>query len=98
MVRATRIIKEEISTEIRYYISGVAAERIEDIVDGIRDHWQVENQLHWRLDVSFKEDQWRSKQVNAAVNMALINKIALNLLKKEKTAKVGVKNRRLMAA
>ena len=64
----------------------------------IRTHWQVENCLHWSLDVGFNEDRWRSKLGNCAANMGMINKIALNLLKKEKTAKVGIKNKRLMAA
>ena len=54
--------------------------------------------MHWQLDVSFNEDRWKSKEGNAAANMGLLNKIALNLLKREKTAKVGVKNKRLTAA
>lgn len=60
-------------------------------------HWQVENKLHWSLDVEFNEDRWRSKIRNAAENMALLNKMAINLVKRETTAKVGIKNKRLKA-
>lgn len=63
----------------------------------IRSHWHVENKLHWQLDVSFNEDQNRLRSGFAAQNIALINKIALNLLKNEKTVKVGIKSKRLKA-
>ena len=60
-------------------------------------HWAIENELHWSLDVSFREDQSRIHQGNAAENMSRLRQIALNLLKQEKTAKVGIQNKRLMA-
>ena len=63
----------------------------------IRSHCHVENKLHWQLDVSFNEDQNRLRSGFAAQNIALINKIALNLLKNEKTVKVGIKSKRLKA-
>jgi predicted transposase YbfD/YdcC len=97
MVENKRTIREETSAELQYYISNIHAKAHQEIADAIRTHWQVENCLHWRLDVSFNEDRWKSKLGNAGSNMALINKMALNLLKMEKTAKVGIKNRRLMA-
>lgn len=96
-IRAKRIIGDDTSIEERYYISSLKADLNTLIAEAIRKHWQVENCLHWRLDVSFNEDGWKSKEGHAAANMGLLNKIALNLLKKEKTAKVGVKNKRLMA-
>lgn len=98
MVRATRTVKGAKSIEDRFYISSLPSFELPKIAHAIRAHWQVENNLHWQLDVSFSEDQWRSKMGNAAVNMALINKIALNLLKHEKTGKAGIKNKRLTAA
>jgi predicted transposase YbfD/YdcC len=98
MVRSKRTINGVESTENRYFISSLMSERIKDIAHAVRAHWGVENGLHWRLDVSFNEDGWRAREGNSAENMALINKMALNLLKKEPTAKLGVKNRRLMAA
>ena len=86
------------SVEYHFYISDLPLADQTKITQAIRTHWQVENCLHWSLDVSFNEDRWRSKLGNCAVNMGMINKIALNLLKKEKTAKVGIKTKRLMAA
>ena len=69
----------------------------------VRDHWSIENSLHWQLDVTFREDQCRVRQgyvrrCRADVNLSLIRRLALNLLKNEPTAKVGVKNKRLSAA
>lgn len=97
MVKSTREINGETSVEYRYYISDHALSESEKITRAIRSHWQVENCLHWCLDVSFNEDRWRSKLGNCAANMGLINKIALNLLKAEKSVKNGIKTKRLMA-
>jgi predicted transposase YbfD/YdcC len=97
MVKAKRAINGKQSTQKRFYISSLPATKLAIIAKAIRAHWQVENNLHWQLDVSFQEDQWRSKAGNAATNMALLNKMALNLLKQEKTGKAGIKNKRLMA-
>lgn len=83
-------------TATRYYISSlnVSATEFQHI---IRSHWSIENKLHWTLDVSFSEDQSRKREANAAQNFSVLLKIALNLLKNEKTAKVGVKGKRLKA-
>ena len=63
----------------------------------VRNHWCVENELHWSLDVSFGEDHSRARIRNAAENLSRVRRIALTLLKQEKTAKVGVKAKRLMS-
>ena len=63
----------------------------------IRQHWGIENQLHWLLDVGFREDANRTRKGHAAENMALLRRIALNLLKQEKTLKRGIKTKRLKA-
>ena len=63
----------------------------------VRSHWEVENSFHWVLDVAFNEDHSRKRAGNAAQNFSLINRIALNLLKDEKSAKVGVKGKKLKA-
>jgi hypothetical protein len=65
--------------------------------EAVRLHWGVENGLHWCLDVAFNEDACRVRKDNAPENFAVIRHIALNLLKNEKTAKTGIKNKRLMA-
>lgn len=95
--KQTNIVSQKISEETRYFISSLAAEAISEVALSIREHWQVETALHWRLDVCFNEDRWCSKLGHAAANIAILNKMALNVLKKEATAKVGIKNKRLMA-
>ena len=60
-------------------------------------HWQVENKVHWTLDVAFREDESRLRAENAAENLAVVRHTALNLLRSVKGSKVGIKNRRLEA-
>ncbi len=83
--------------ETRYYITSLAPEaaRINTLV---RQHWGIENKLHWVLDVAFGEDLSRKRAGNAAQNFSLLNRIALNLLRRETTLKRGIKGKRLKAA
>ena len=85
------------STQRRYFVSSLDDNDAERMGQLVRGHWSVENQLHWQLDVSFAEDQRRVRQDHAAENFSRLCRIALNLLKQDKTAKVGVKGRRLKA-
>jgi predicted transposase YbfD/YdcC len=82
--------------ETRFYITSlqVDAERLNR---AIRQHWGIENKLHWALDVSFGEDLDRKRAGNAAQNFSLLNRIALNLLRQDKTCKLGIKGKRLQA-
>jgi len=64
----------------------------------VRGHWSVENNLHWQLDVTFREDECRIRLGHADTNFSLLRRAALSLLKNEQTAKIGVKNKRLSAA
>ena len=97
VVDSSRTVQGKTSNEKRYYITSHENKTSEFIAHTIRSHWHVENKLHWQLDVSFNEDQNRLRSGNAAENIAMMNKIALNLLKNEKSVKVGVKNKRLKA-
>jgi len=63
-----------------------------------RGHWGVENQLHWSLDVAFNEDQSRTRKGHSAQNLSRLRRIGLNMLRSEKSRKVGIKNKRLLAA
>ncbi len=85
------------SYERRYYITSHGDKSADFIAYAIRSHWHIENKLHWQLDVSFGEDRQRQRSGHAAENLALLNKIALNLLKNEKTVKVGVNTKRQKA-
>lgn len=96
-VTATREIGETKSSETRYFISSLDASDKAKLGQAIRAHWSIENELHWTLDVAFDEDQSRTRNGNSAANMSILRHIALNLAKAEKTAKVGVKTKRLKA-
>jgi predicted transposase YbfD/YdcC len=98
MCRATRTVKRETSTEDRYFITSSTREDVQAIAAGIRAHWKVENCLHWVLDMAFYEDQCRIRMGYAAENFATIRKLALNVIKANKSRKGGVKARRLQAA
>ena len=81
---------------IRYYVLSkkMPVKKFAAIVKG---HWAIENELHWQLDVTFREDHCRIRKGNADANFSILRRIALMLLKNEKTAKLGVKNKRLSA-
>ena len=83
-------------TATRYYISSLESSAAEFQKD-IRSHWGVENKLHWTLDVGFSEDASRKRNKNAAQNYSVLLKIALNLLKNEKSEKQGIAGKRLKA-
>jgi predicted transposase YbfD/YdcC len=82
--------------DVRYYIlSRKLSAR--SFGAAVRGHWSIENKLHWQLDMTFGEDQCRIRKGNADANFSILRRTALSLLKNEKTAKVGMKNKRLTA-
>ena len=95
-VREFKNSTKQTETATRYYITSLL-ESPETLLSMIRAHWGVESKLHWILDVQFNEDQSRKRQENAAQNYSVILKIALNLLKNDKTVKQGIKGKRLKA-
>jgi len=97
IVEAIRKIGEKESSEMRYFISSLDV-GAEAMLTYIRTHWEVENKLHWCLDVVFREDDNRVRKGHAPENMAIMRKIALNVLRKEKTKKCGAKAKRLICA
>ena len=96
-VECTRIINEKRSTERRYFISSHSGRQAQKIATLVRNHWRVENELHWTLDVCFNEDQCRVRTENAAENLSRIRRISLILLKNDKTYKLGIKSKRAKA-
>lgn len=95
-VERERIQAGKTALERSYYISSLVVIACL-MATLIRQHWGIENQLHWLLDVGFREDANRTRKGHAAENMALLRRIALNLLKQEKTLKRGIKTKRLKA-
>ena len=81
-ISSSREIKNKVTKEVRYYISSIADDAIH-FNSYIREHWAIENKLHWSLDMIFNEDRQRKRTKNAADNFSYIRKIALNLLKKD---------------
>lgn len=96
MIRRERRLPKKTEIHTRYYISSLEGNAAR-FLDVIRSHWGIENSVHWVLDMCFNEDQSRLHKDNGAENFAVIRHIALNLLRSEKTAKVGVKAKRLKA-
>ncbi|MCB1810522.1 MAG: ISAs1 family transposase [Candidatus Competibacteraceae bacterium] len=95
-VESERHIGGQVSVEWRYFIASIEADA-KVFARAVRSHWGIENQLHWSLDVTFREDDCRVRQGHAAQNLALVRHLALNLLKNEQSAKVGIKIKRSKA-
>ncbi len=85
------------SDAVRYYILSkkLTARRFGTLVRG---HWGIENSLHWQLDMSFGEDQSRTRLDHAQANLGVLRRMSLSLLKNETSGKVGIKSKRLTAA
>ena len=83
-------------TDTRYYICSYPADAA-TLLASARSHWSIENSLHWVLDVAFDEDHSRVRTGQADQNLAVIRHLALNLLKRERSAKVGIKAKRKKA-
>ena len=93
---AMRVVKGLPTIETHYFISSLP-NNAEILADSIRQHWGIENSLHWVLDVAFREDDSRIRKDNAPQNFAVLRHIASNLLQQEKSSITGVKNKRLKA-
>jgi predicted transposase YbfD/YdcC len=96
-VESIRELAGQTTIERRYYLSSLPL-GVETFARAVRGHWGVENKLHWVLDVCFREDQSRARTGFAAENLATLRRLALNLLKQEKTKKRGIKGKMLNAA
>lgn len=95
-VRAERYVGDKHSLEDRYFIASYQ-NTAAHILQNTREHWHVENSLHWVLDIAFREDESRIRKGNGPQNFAVLRHIALNLLKHNSDSKLGIKNRRLRA-
>jgi predicted transposase YbfD/YdcC len=96
-VESERHIEGEVSRETRYYIASLE-NNARQFAHAVRGHWSIENTLHWSLDVTFREDDSRLRQGQAAENFALVRHMALSLLQQETSLKVGIAAKRFNAA
>lgn len=99
LVESERTEKEKNETQVerRYFISSLPADDAVRLASVVRTHWAVENDLHWSLDVAFREDESRVRERHAQENMAMMRRLALSLLKQDTRTKAGIAGRRKKA-
>jgi predicted transposase YbfD/YdcC len=96
MIQSERYIGPDRSMKRRYFISSLES-NAQLLLHAVRTHWEIENKVHWVLDITFREDTCRVRKGNAPQNLAALRRIALNLLRGEKTAKCSIRAKRLKA-
>ncbi|WP_338113800.1 ISAs1 family transposase [Thiococcus pfennigii] len=96
MVESQREVDGKTSTEYRFYIGSIGTDA-KRFARAVRGHWGIENDLHWSLDVAFREDDSRLRNPQARENFAVLRHIALTRLKNDTREKMGIKNKRLKA-
>ena len=94
-LESTRIIKDKVTKEVRYYITSLDA-KAKKLLFAIRSHWSIENSLHWTLDMTFREDESRIRKKNAPENISIVRHFVLNLLRKA-DEKISIRRRRKKA-
>jgi predicted transposase YbfD/YdcC len=92
----TRVVDGKQTIENRFYISSRTLSASEAL-EASRGHWSIENELHWVLDMAFREDDCRVRAGNAAEILSMVRQLALSLLKQRTEAKCGILGRRKMA-
>jgi predicted transposase YbfD/YdcC len=96
MIESLRDVKGKVSAEKRYFISSITdAHRFEELV---KRHWAIENTEHWILDVQFGEDQNRARKDHSAENLAIVRRIALNILRRNTDDKLSIRRRKYRAS
>ena len=96
-IRSVNNAPTKVESEIRYFLSSCPDDPA-ILGQAIRSHWAIENTLHWVLDVTFREDDSRVRDRTAARNLALLRKIALNIVGRDRTTKASMRARRKKAA
>lgn len=95
-VEASRLVGDKTTTDYRYYLCSFTD--LARFADGVRGHWDIENGQHWVLDVQFSEDDNRARQNHSAENLALIRRMALNVIRHHGPSKDSLRRRKLRAS
>ena len=96
MVECERVAEGVATSQKRYYISSLSADA-KALLRSARAHWGIENSMHWVLDMGFREDESRVRKGNGAENLSILRRLAMNLLKHDKSVKVGIEAKRKRA-
>jgi predicted transposase YbfD/YdcC len=88
--------EQQVTSKVRYYLSSLDGSPAR-LLAATHTYWGIENSLHSALDIAFREDECRVRKDHSAQNLATLGHIALNLVKQEKTATIGIKSKRLRA-
>lgn len=96
-ITAERTVNDVTSTQTRYYLTSSADFDAQQLNKMVRSHWNIENQLHWHLNITFNEDASRARTGHAAVNLSILRKMALHRIKQDST-KLSQKKRRFKAS
>ncbi len=96
MVRRTRVVNGVEAEEIVYYISSLPP-KVKRFAKAVRGHWGIENRLHWSLDVTFAEDASRARKDHSPLNLGMLRRLALSILRKDTSVKDNLRGKRLRA-
>jgi predicted transposase YbfD/YdcC len=96
MVTRLRVVNGEETDEIVYYVSSLPP-KVKQFAKAVRGHWGIENRLHWSLDVTFAEDKSRVRKDHSPLNLGMLRRLALSILRKDTTIKDSLRGKRLRA-
>jgi len=97
MVEVKRTVNHETTRSVRFFLTSLTYRQMAEFMRGVRNHWHIEINLHWSLDVSFDDDRNRTRTGHAQENLSIIKRIALNMLNKDNSSKIGIKAKRKKA-